>query len=179
VRDEKKAQLRRRIGYVQQEGGLMPHWTVQRNVGLVPRLLKWSSGDIDQRTHELLELVGLPPDEFAHRYPRSLSGGQRQRVAFARALAARPEVVLLDEPFGALDPIRRSEMQDEFLQWKRTLGQTTLFVTHDLSEALRLSDQVAVMLAGRLEQVAPPRELVDEPATDYVARLLERAGVTS
>jgi osmoprotectant transport system ATP-binding protein len=169
--------LRRRVGYVEQNGGLLPHWTVLRNVGLVPRLLSWEETRVRRRCEALLELVGLPPAEFARRYPRSLSGGQRQRVAFARALAADPPVVLLDEPFGALDPIRRGELQAEYLRWKASLGKTTLLVTHDVPEALRLSDRIAVMRDGVIEQTASPDDLVASPATSYVHRLLEQAGV--
>lgn len=168
--------LRRGIGYVQQEGGLLPHWTVRRNVGLVPRLLGWEPSRIRPRCDELLSLVGLPAAEFAERYPATLSGGQRQRVAFARALAADPGVMLLDEPFGALDPIRRVEMQEEFLQWNSRLHKTTLLVTHDLAEALRLSDRVAVLRDGTIHQVAAPAELVQEPATEYVRTLVRHVG---
>ena len=165
--------LRRRIGYVQQEGGLLPHWTVERNVALVPELLGWTGERRRARTAELLEMVGLPAASHGPRYPRELSGGQRQRVAFARAIAADPEVVLLDEPFGALDAITRSELQDEFLALKRRLGKTFLFVTHDLGEAFRLGDRIAVMRRGRVLQVARGDELERRPADPYVARLLE------
>ena len=166
--------LRRRTGYVQQEGGLLPHWTVGRNVGLVPVLLGWGKDRTAGRVDELLTLVGMSPDRYGGRYPKELSGGQRQRVAFARALAADPEVVLLDEPFGALDALTRLELQDEFLQLKRRLAKTMLLVTHDLSEAFRLGDRVAVMRRGCLLQVAPPRELLERPADDYVRELVAR-----
>jgi len=165
--------LRRRIGYVQQEGGLLPHWTVERNVELVPTLLGWSVEQRRERTAELLELVGLPTTEYAPRYPRELSGGQRQRVAFARAIAADPEVVLLDEPFGALDAITRLELHGEFLRLKNRLGKTFLMVTHDLGEAFRLADRIAVMKDGRVLQVAHPEELERAPADGYVERLLQ------
>jgi osmoprotectant transport system ATP-binding protein len=167
--------LRRRIGYVQQEGGLLPHWTVERNVELVPVLLGWTAERRRTRVEELLDLVGLPASVYGARYPRELSGGQRQRVAFARAIAADPAVVLLDEPFGALDAITRLELHDEFRRLKRLksrLGKTFLLVTHDLREAFRLADRVAVMKSGRVLQVAQPDELERKPADAYVARLL-------
>ena len=165
--------LRRSLGYVQQEGGLLPHWTVLRNVALVP----WLQGlpDAGERARARLELVGLPPASFGDRFPRELSGGQRQRAALARALAADPDVLLLDEPFGALDALTRADVQDTFASLRRGLGVTVLLVTHDLDEAFRLADIVAVMRAGRVEQAAPPQVLRDDPATDYVARLLQRA----
>jgi osmoprotectant transport system ATP-binding protein len=167
--------LRRRIGYVPQDGGLMPHWRVLRNVELVPRLRR--SADTRTRALDALRLVGLEPIRFGDRWPSELSGGQRQRVAIARALAARPDVVLLDEPFGALDAITRSELQLAFKALRRELGFTAVLVTHDLREALLLADEVAVMRAGRIEQVATPDELREFPATPYVAKLLRRAGV--
>lgn len=165
-------ELRRRTGYVQQEGGLLPHWTVERNVELVPELLGWSIKRRRARCDELLQLVGLAPGRYRSRFPRELSGGQRQRVAFARALAGDPGVVLLDEPFGALDALTRLELQEEFEQLRRRLSKTMLLVTHDLSEAFRLADRVGVMRGGRLLQVAAPEELRDRPADDYVRRLL-------
>lgn len=164
--------LRRRLGFVQQEGGLLPHWRVARNVELVPRLLGWGAERRRRRGREVLELVGLDPDEVARRYPRQLSGGQRQRVAFARALAADPAVVLLDEPFGALDALTRLELQEEFGRLRGD-GRTLLLVTHDLGEAFRLADRVGVMLRGRLLQVARPEELEAAPAHPYVEALLE------
>ena len=168
-------ELRRRIGYVQQEGGLLPHWTVLRNASLVPWLRGWS--DAKRRGREALVQVGLVPEEVGARYPRELSGGQRQRVALARALAGDPQVVLLDEPFGALDAITRAELQETFAGLVRDLSLTAVLVTHDLHEALLLADRVAVLRGGRIEQVAPAAELRRAPATDYVARLLERARV--
>jgi osmoprotectant transport system ATP-binding protein len=169
--------LRRRIGYVQQEGGLLPHWTIERNVALVPELLGWPAERRRRRVEELLELVGLPHASYGERYPRELSGGQRQRVAFARAIAADPDVVLLDEPFGALDAITRVELQNEFLLLKTRLGKTFLLVTHDLGEAFRLADRIAVMRGGRVLQVARPDELARHPADPYVERLLEITSV--
>ncbi len=167
--------LRRRVGYVPQEGGLLPHWRVRRNVALVP----WLRGQEDSAASvdHALQLVGLEPAAVGDRWPRELSGGQRQRVAVARALAARPDLVLLDEPFGALDAITRADLQASFLNLRRELAITTLLVTHDLSEAFLLADRIAVMHAGRIEQVAAPGELRDAPATPYVRALLARARV--
>jgi osmoprotectant transport system ATP-binding protein len=167
-------ELRRRTGYVPQDGGLLPHWRVRRNVALVP----WLRGEPDAAaTDRALQLVGLEPDRFGPRWPRELSGGQRQRVAVARALAARPAVVLLDEPFGALDAITRADLQATFLTLRRELALTAVLVTHDLAEAFLLADRVGVLRSGRLEQVATPAELRAEPATPYVRELLERARV--
>ncbi len=163
--------LRRGMGYVQQEGGLLPHWTVARNVGLVPELLEWSRERIDDRVTELLDLVGLKA-EHANRFPSELSGGQRQRVAIARALAADPAIVLLDEPFGALDAMTRLVLQDEFVSMKQRLGKTLVLVTHDLAEAFRLGDRVAVLRAGELLRIDTPRALRADPGDGYVADLL-------
>ena len=168
VAAEDPVTLRRRIGYVIQEGGLFPHWDVERNVAIVPRLLEWSEERRRARVAEMLTMVNLPAPEFAARRPRELSGGQRQRVGVARALAADPPLVLMDEPFGALDPIARRALQKEFLAWKRQLGKAVLFVTHDLAEAFRLADRVAILRSGRLVQVGTPREIVESPADDFV-----------
>jgi osmoprotectant transport system ATP-binding protein len=151
-------ELRRRIGYVIQETGLFPHFTVARNVGLVPRLIGWPEARIDARVKELLERVGLPPEDFANRFPRQLSGGQRQRVGVARALAADPPILLFDEPFGALDPVTRHEIRTEFTALARDLGKTILFVTHDIREALELGDHIGLLLRGRLEELLPASE---------------------
>lgn len=168
-------ELRRGMGYVQQNGGLIPHWNVERNVTLVPALLGWDRERRKRRSREMLALSGLDADTYAERYPSRLSGGERQRVAFARALAADPPIVLLDEPFGALDALTRRRLQEEFLAIKRQLHKTILLVTHDLEEAMRLGDRVAVMREGRILQVATPRELVAQPATSYVRELLALA----
>jgi len=151
--------LRRRTGYVIQEMGLFPHLTVARNVGLVPELEGWPRERIGQRVEELLALVGLPAAEFAGRYPHQLSGGQRQRVGVARALAADPPLLLLDEPFGALDPITRAELQREFRALQARLRKTAIFVTHDMREAALVGDRIAVVAGGRLRAVATPEAL--------------------
>jgi osmoprotectant transport system ATP-binding protein len=168
------AELRLGIGYVIQEVGLFAHYTVARNVGLVPELVGWPADKRQRRVRELLELVGLPADTFAERYPRQLSGGQRQRAGIARALAADPEVVLLDEPFSALDPITRERLQDEFLALSERLRKTFVIVTHDIFEAIRLADRIGVMRDGRLVQCGTPREIVHTPADAEVAALLGR-----
>jgi osmoprotectant transport system ATP-binding protein len=168
--------LRRRIGYVPQDGGLLPHWRVRRNAALVPWLL--GSRDAPAQGDAALHLVGLDPAVFGQRWPHQLSGGQRQRVAIARALAAHPAVLLLDEPFGALDAITRAELQESFRALRRSLRVTAILVTHDLREASLLADRVAVLRQGRVEQVAPPGTLHTAPATPYVAALLARAGVS-
>ena len=153
-------QLRRRIGYVIQEVGLFPHFTVERNVALVPYLEKWDPEKIRQRVWEMLALVGLNPHEFAHRYPSELSGGQRQRIGVARALAGDPPILLMDEPFGALDLLTRSEIQQEFLDLQKSLRKTILFVTHDVREALLLGNRIGLMKEGRLTVSGTPEELV-------------------
>ena len=150
--------LRRRIGYVIQETGLFPHFTVAENIGLVPRLEGWTPERIAARVNELLEKMGLPSREFAGRYPRELSGGQRQRVGVARALAADPPVLLFDEPFGALDPITRLDLQKQFLDLRKALRKTSIFVTHDVREALMLGTRIGLMSNGHLELLATPQE---------------------
>lgn len=168
-------ELRRSVGYVQQEGGLLPHWSVLRNAAMVPRLRGME--DADDRARKALELVGLPPEDFGGRWPRELSGGQRQRVALARAVAARPDLILLDEPFGALDAITRAELQQAFLDLATRLEVTVLLVTHDLDEAFRLAHRVVVMRRGRIEQTGAADALRSRPASAYVRHLLEQAGV--
>ncbi len=145
-----KIQLRRQIGYVIQEIGLFPHYNIAENVGLVPSLKGWQAPEIKSRVWQLLSLVGLPPDLYAHRYPQQLSGGQKQRVGVARALAANPPILLMDEPFGALDPITRLDLQKQLLQLHSSLGKTIVFVTHDIQEAFRLSNRIALMELGKL-----------------------------
>ncbi len=173
VGDEGVEELRRRVGYVPQNGGLLPHWRVLRNVSLVPSLLGSAHADADARA--ALDQVGLDPVRFGDRFPHELSGGQRQRVAIARALASRPGVVLLDEPFGALDAITRSEVQGAFAEMRHALETTTLLVTHDLAEAARLADEIVVMRNGVIEQRGTLGDLRDTPATPYVRALVERA----
>jgi osmoprotectant transport system ATP-binding protein len=183
IREIDPIELRRRTGYVQQEGGLLPHWTVARNVALVPRLSGMATDERTQRARDMLELVGLDPERYGERHPRELSGGERQRVAFARALAGDPPVVLLDEPFGALDALTRRELQELFLDLARRLGKTLVLVTHDLAEAFRLADRVAVMRRGEILAEAPPAELADRARDDtvhpYVEALLAAHGARS
>jgi osmoprotectant transport system ATP-binding protein len=162
-------ELRSRIGYVIQEGGLFPHFTVARNVGLVPERMGVTEALVKDRVHELLTLVGLRPEDFVARFPRELSGGQRQRVGLARALAADPPLLLFDEPFGALDPITRRRLQDEFRALVKRLSKTAIIVTHDLAEACRVADEIVVIHEGRVAQRATSRELLANPAPGYVA----------
>ncbi len=164
-------QLRRSIGYVIQAAGLFPHMRVEENIAVVPRLLGWDRARIDARVDELLELVGLPP-AYRRRYPRQLSGGEQQRIGLARALAADPAIMLMDEPFGAIDAITRTRLQEELLAIQRRLRKTILFVTHDVEEALRLADRLLVMRAGRLVQYGPPLAIMAAPADSFVQELL-------
>ncbi len=165
--------LRRRVGYGFQQAGLFPHLTVAENVGITPRLLGWSSDEIDARVETLLELVQLDPSEFAARDPASLSSGQQQRVSLARALAAKPDVLLLDEPFGALDPVTRDHLQRALLRLRDELDVAIVFVTHDMLEALLLADRICVLDHGEIVQLGTPRELLQNPADERVAHLLE------
>ncbi len=164
--------LRRRTGYVIQDVGLFPHLSVAENVELVPRLEGWSPERREKRVRELLAFVGLPPERFAHLKPKELSGGERQRVGVARALAVDPPLLLMDEPFGALDAVNRRRMQDEFLEMKRKLAKTIVIVTHDVPEAMKLGDRIGVMHAGKLLQLAPPAEILGRPADGFVAELV-------
>ena len=174
VADLKAAELRRGMGYVIQHAGLFPHKTIVDNIGTVPGLLGWSRAKTRERSMELLERVGLDP-ALANRYPSQLSGGQQQRVGVARALAADPPVMLMDEPFSAVDPVVRDQLQDEFLRLQAELGKTIVFVTHDIDEAIKLGDQVAVLrVGGRLAQVATPEYLLTHPADDFVADFVGR-----
>lgn len=165
-------QLRRKIGYVFQGIGLFPHMTVAENIAAVPHLLGWEKTRTDNRVLELLELMHLPAEDFSDRYPADLSGGQKQRVGVARALAASPKLMLMDEPFGALDPITRDNLQTEFKQLQNELGLTVVMVTHDMTEALILADRIAVMSEGTILRLGTPRELLRDPQHDYVAQLL-------
>ena len=164
--------LRRSVGYVIQQVGLFPHMSIADNVATVPRLLGWDAPRVAKRVDELLALVHMDPDRFRDRFPRELSGGQNQRVGVARALAADPPVMLMDEPFGALDPITRTALQDEFLRILRELRKTIVFVTHDIDEALKMGSRVAILRAGRLVQYARPEALLARPADDFVAEFV-------
>jgi osmoprotectant transport system ATP-binding protein len=160
--------LRRSIGYVIQQIGLFPHYTVEENVGLIPALLKWPAAKIRERTYLLLETVGLPPGPFAGKYPHELSGGQQQRVGLARALAANPPIMLMDEPFGALDPIIRQAIRQEFLQLDELKDKTTIMVTHDVTEAIQLADRICLMDQGRIQQIGPAKDLLLRPVNTFV-----------
>ncbi len=167
-----KTVLRRRIGYAIQSHGLFPHYTVAQNIGTVPALLGWSKSHIRERVDELLQLFSMEPAHFRDRYPAELSGGQQQRVGVARALASRPDLLLMDEPFGALDPIIRARAQEDLRRIQRKLGSTILLVTHDMEEAIQLGDQVAVMHEGRLLQHGSPARIIRQPATEFVADMV-------
>lgn len=169
-------EYRRKIGYVIQQGGLFPHWTVGKNISTVPKLLKWNSDDIKVRVDELLAMVKLNPEVYRDRYPSKLSGGEQQRVGIARALAARPELMLMDEPFGALDAITRGELQEELVKLQEKTGTTILFVTHDVSEALKLGNKVIVMDAGNVQQFDTSYQIIMHPANDFVEKLVKTAG---
>lgn len=174
IMDISAIELRRTIGYAIQQSGLFPHYTVAENIAIVPNILKWDKARIRRRTTELLELVGLTPvDTWLSRYPSQLSGGQQQRIGIARALAADPPVMLMDEPFGALDPITRMAVQDEFLEIHRAVGKTTLFVTHDIDEAIKMADRIAILKpGGKLAQYDTPAEVLTHPADEFVAEFL-------
>ncbi len=172
VRTTDPIALRRGIGYVIQAIGLFGHMTIAQNIGIVPELVGWERTRIDARTDELLERVRLDPSRYRNRYPRELSGGEQQRVGVARALAVEPRVLLMDEPFGALDPVVRRSLQEEIRAIQRDLGTTIVFVTHDVDEALRLADRIVVMQAGRIVQAERPEQMLAHPATPYVAELL-------
>jgi osmoprotectant transport system ATP-binding protein len=163
--------LKRRIGYVIQDVGLFPHFTVARNIGLVPRLEGWIEADVERRVDQLLSTVGMPAAEFRTRYPSQLSGGQRQRVGVARALAADPSLLLFDEPFGALDPVTRLELQQQFLELRRDFNKTSIFVTHDVREAIRLGSRIALLVHGTLELIANPAEFQNAQSSEARAFL--------
>jgi|ERR1022692_1175468 osmoprotectant transport system ATP-binding protein len=166
--------LRRGIGYVIQQIGLFPNMTVAENIGVVPRLLGWNAAKSRRRAEELLALLALEPSQFLERYPNELSGGQAQRVGVARALAVDPPVLLMDEPFAALDPINREAIQDEFLRMQKTLRKTILFVSHDIDEAVKMADRIAIFRAGKVAQFGPPDELLARPADEFVASFVGR-----
>jgi osmoprotectant transport system ATP-binding protein len=186
VLDREPNELRREIGYVIQQIGLFPHQTVGENIATVPRLLGWDKARIDARVRELLELIGLDPDDIGARYPAQLSGGQRQRVGVARALAADPPLMLMDEPFGAIDPINRARLQDEFLSLQRRVRKTVVFVTHDIDEAIKMGDRIAILRqGGTLAQYDTPAQILTDPADEFVAefvgadRALKRLGLAT
>ena len=169
VNNERPDFLRRKIGYVIQNIGLFPHMTVAENIAVVPKLLGWERPRIEERTNGLLDLIGLSARQYAMKFPRQLSGGEAQRIGVARALAADPPLLLMDEPFGAVDPLNRQVLQAEFLKIQRQLHKTVIFVTHDLDEALKIGTRIAIMKDGRVIQVGPPEDIVLRPADDYVA----------
>lgn len=170
AREMNAVKLRRTIGYVIQQIGLFPHMTIQQNIGVVPRLLNWPRAKIAQRADELIELVGMDPSSYRDRYPRELSGGQRQRIGVARALAADPPVMLMDEPFGAVDPITRDRLQNEFLRLQQRLHKTIVFVTHDIDEAIKMGDQIVILETGGLiQQIGSPDDILANPTNDFVA----------
>ncbi len=168
VLDRNPVELRRSIGYAIQHIGLFPHMTVAQNIAVVPSLLGWPAGEIEDRVDRLLAMVGLEPEDFRDRFPGQLSGGQKQRIGVARALAADPPVVLMDEPFGALDPITREQLQNEFLSLESEIEKTIVFVTHDIFEAVKMGDRIALLDNGVLQQLATPAELVENPANPFV-----------
>ena len=175
TKTEDPAALRLRMGYVIQQTGLFPHMTVGDNVGTVPRLWKWDSVRINKRVDELLELVGLPPGEYRERYPHQLSGGQRQRVGFARALAADPPILLMDEPFGAVDRITRERLQHEFVSIQRRMRKTVVFVTHDIEEAVLVGDRICIMkMQAQIAQYDVPEQILSHPSSEYVSDFLGR-----
>lgn len=172
---EDPVELRRSMGYVIQQVGLFPHMTIRDNITAIPSLMKWDKSRMDERADHLLNLVGLEPSEFRDRYPHQLSGGQQQRVGLARALVLDPDIMLMDEPFGAIDAITRLNLQNELARLHRELGKTVLFVTHDINEAFRLGDRVMVMNEGKLLQFDKPADIVKHPADDFVRTLIESA----
>ena len=175
IQQQDPIELRRSIGYVFQGIGLFPHLSIRENISIVPRLLGWPEGRINNRYRELLELVQLSPEIHADRFPDELSGGQQQRVAVARALAVDPAYLLMDEPFGALDAITRDSLQQEFLDLKQHLNKTIIFVTHDIVEAVTLGDRIAILHEGRLEQIGTPEEILGNPATEFVRELFAKS----
>ena len=175
-------ELRRNIGYVIQHIGLLPHMTIGENVGLVPKLKKWAREEYNQRIDELLQLVGLDPKVYRDRYPSELSGGQQQRVGVIRAMAAEPPIILMDEPFSALDPISREQLQDELIRLQKEINKTIVFVTHDMDEALKIADKICIMHTGKIVQIAEPEQILRHPANEFVQsfigeKRLDQAGI--
>ncbi|MGL5259444.1 MAG: ABC transporter ATP-binding protein [Lachnospiraceae bacterium] len=175
IKDVDVIEVRRRIGYVIQQVGLFPHMTIAQNIATVPKLLKWEQAKIDARVDELLTMVGLEPEEFKKRYPNQLSGGQQQRIGLARALAVDPKIMLLDEPFGAIDSINRLNLQEELLQIHGGLKKTFLFVTHDIEEAFKLGTRIIIMNEGKIIQFDTPKNIVKNPADEFVKSLITSA----
>ncbi|MGE5541423.1 MAG: ABC transporter ATP-binding protein, partial [Bacillota bacterium] len=171
--------IRRSIGYVIQQIGLFPHLTIADNIGIVPRLLRWQRPEIEKRVNALLELVHMDPSMYRRRYPRELSGGQQQRIGVLRALAAEPDIILMDEPFGALDPITRESLQDELKNLQMRLKKTIVFVTHDIDEALKLGDRIVIMRGGEVLQEGPPEEILRHPAGEFVERFIGKDRLAS
>lgn len=175
IREKDPIELRRKIGYVIQQIGLFPHMTIKENISTIPKILKWEEEETTERVKELLELVGLEPEEYMDRYPSQLSGGQQQRVGLSRALAARPKLMLLDEPFGAIDAITRVNLQNELLRIHGGIRKTFLFVTHDINEAFKLGNRVMIMDQGKLLQFDTPEEIIKNPADGFVDSLISSA----
>lgn len=175
IRELNPVELRRGIGYVIQEIGLFPHMTIKQNIEVVPKMLKWDKEKMDARSKELLKLVNMP-EECLDRYPSSLSGGQQQRIGVLRALAADAPIILMDEPFGALDPITRSNLQDEIKLLQNKLKKTIVFVTHDMDEAIKIADQIVLMNDGEVVQMSTPQEMLDHPANDFVRDFFQKRG---
>jgi osmoprotectant transport system ATP-binding protein len=173
IRHVNPIELRRSIGYIIQSGGLFPHYTVEKNIAIVPGLLRWDNERINQAIREMLDLVNLSPHKYMHRYPAELSGGEQQRVGIARALAANPPIILIDEPFSALDPITRKQLQDEFLNLKQKVRKTMIFVTHDMKEAFQMGNEILVMNEGRVQQHDTPDNLVKYPVNEFVQKFIE------
>jgi len=169
---EDTIKLRRNMGYVIQQTGLLPHMTVGENIGIIPMLEKWSEAKIQVRTNELLKMVGMKPEEYVDRYPCELSGGQQQRIGVARAWATNPDIILMDEPFSALDPITRNQLQDELFNLQQEYKKTIIFVTHDMDEALKLGDRICIMKDGNIVQFDTPEEILNNPANDFVKEFI-------
>lgn len=172
IKDFKPEILRRSIGYVVQGTGLFPNMTVGQNIGIVPKMLKWNSQEIKRRVKELLEMIGLDPDKYVKKYPHQLSGGEAQRIGVARALAANPGILLMDEPFGAVDPINRANLQNEFMKLQKKLHTTVVLVTHDIGEAMKMGDRIALMDQGKLQGVGTPRELLCNKDNQFIREFM-------
>ncbi|WP_373893723.1 betaine/proline/choline family ABC transporter ATP-binding protein [Virgibacillus sp. CBA3643] len=172
LKDTDPIELRRQMGYVIQNIGLFPHMNISKNIATVPKLLKWDNDRINERVDDLLEMVNLAPDEYRHRYPSELSGGQQQRVGVIRALAAEPSTILMDEPFSALDPISREQLQDELVKLQKEINKTIIFVTHDMDEAIKIADQIILMRDGHIVQKGAPKEILADPANDFVKEFI-------